>query len=140
MVNRTLILDRLDLLKEYLTELKKIRDLPKQQVINDSLYLAAVESYLRRSLEVIFDLGRHILAKTGKSELALEYKSIANGLMEAGIVNNNLGEKLVLMAGYRNRLVHLYNLVSKEELMEIIEHDLGDLEEFLQQIYQYIGG
>ncbi|WP_236608264.1 DUF86 domain-containing protein [Dictyoglomus thermophilum] len=35
----------------------------------------------------------------------MEYKSIAKGLVEVGVADKDLGEKLVQMVGYRNRLV-----------------------------------
>jgi len=35
----------------------------------------------------------------------------AKGLFELGIVDKDLEEKLIQMAGYRNRLVHMYHLV-----------------------------
>ena len=38
------------------------------------------------------------------------------------------------MSGYRNRMVHLYNLVTDEELYEIITSNLKDIEEFVSEI------
>ena len=45
----------------------------------DARNAAAAESYLRRALEALFDLGRHILAKAFATAPA-EYKQIAEGL------------------------------------------------------------
>lgn len=42
------------------------------------------------------------------------------------------------MAGYRNRLVHLYNQVSEEELYEIIRNNLKDLKYFVEQVMEYL--
>jgi len=44
---------------------------------------AAGESFLRRILEAIFDIGRHILAKRGHLDLSSEYKSIVKGLVKS---------------------------------------------------------
>jgi len=71
-------------------------------------------------------------------DLSTEYKSIAKGLGEIGIINKELSEKLAQMAGYRNRLVHLYNLISDEELYNIITSDLKDIEDFVSAIKKYI--
>ena len=86
--------------------------------------IAAAESYLRRSLEAIFDAGRHVVAKTGPLSMAAEYKAIARALSDRGFVDRPLGDTLIKMAGYRNRLVHLYAEVSAEELYEIISAHL----------------
>jgi len=140
MINKQFINERLILIDSFLRELYKLASLDKDSFISDKKNVAAAESFLRRTLEAIFDIGRHILAKTGYIELSTEYKSIAKGLGEKGIVNKNLSERLTRMAGYRNRLVHLYNLVSDEELYEIITSDLKDIEDFISAIKKYISG
>src|SRR3990172_9952062 len=75
-------------------------------IVNMSIYLCAV-IYLRKSLEAVFDIGRHILAKTyGFREI--EYKAIARELGNRGVISEGLSEVLIQMAGYRNRMVHFY--------------------------------
>ena len=109
-----------------------------EKIFKKGLYSGAAESFLRRSLEAIFDIGRHILAKTGHIDLATEYKSIAKGLVTKGIVDDGLGHKLLQMAGYRNRMVHLYSVITNEELYEIINNDLNDIYDFVKSIKKYL--
>ncbi len=99
MINKQFINERLILIDSFLRELYKLASLDKDSFISDKKNVAAAESFLRRTLEAIFDIGRHILAKTGYIELSTEYKSIAKGLGEKGIVNKNLSERLTRMAG-----------------------------------------
>ena len=127
MINKTLIGQRLSLILEYYNQLAKFAEKTREEFLADKILVAATESYLRRILESIFDIGRHILAKNTRVDLAQEYKGIAKGLGELKVVNQDLSKKLVQMAGYRNRLVHLYNLVTDEELYYIIKNDLGDI-------------
>jgi uncharacterized protein YutE (UPF0331/DUF86 family) len=82
---------------------------------------AAAESYLRRALEALLDLGRHILAK-GLGEGTLEYRQIALALRRAGVVDEAQGTALYDMAGYRNRLTHFYDEVSTAELYDVCAH------------------
>ncbi|MEN3203741.1 MAG: DUF86 domain-containing protein [Atribacterota bacterium] len=138
MVNKQFIAQRLVLIDFFLRELYKLSALDKASFLSDTRNPAAGESFLRRALEAIFDVGRHILAKTGYMEMATEYKAIAQGLKEAGIVDEALSKKLVQMAGYRNRLVHLYNLVSDEELYTVICSNLKDIEDFIAAIKRYV--
>lgn len=49
----------------------------------DTRNVAATESYLRRALEALFDIGRHILAKAFSMAPA-EYKQIAEALTKKG--------------------------------------------------------
>lgn len=138
MINKQLIIDRLVLIDGYLKELRILASLDKDSFLNDKKNAAAAESFLRRSLEAIFDIGRHILAKTGNIDLSTEYKAIAKGLGEKGFVGSETSKKLVEMAGYRNRMVHLYNMVSEEELYSIITSELKDIEKFITEIKKNI--
>ena len=88
---------------------------------------AAAESYLRRGLEALLDLGRHVLAK-GFAVSAAEYKEIAGRLEEVGVLVDADRQVLSRLAGYRNRLVHFYDEISERELYEICAAQLGDVE------------
>lgn len=92
----------------------------------DPRMVAAGESFLRRSLEALFDIGRHILAK-GFGEPAAEYKEIAQKLEERGVLGAEQGERLRAMAGYRNRLVHFYDEVTPAELYGILTEHIEDV-------------
>lgn len=134
MINLVLIEQRLGLISGYMTRLAELASIPEEQFLRDPMLVAAAESFLRRTLEAVFDVGRHILAKSGFLDLASEYKSIARGLAERGFIEAGLADVLVEMAGYRNRMVHLYNEVTAEELRSIIVNHLGDIREYTRQI------
>jgi len=74
-VNKLLVRQRLAYIDGQRQELARMRTLPLTEFI-EPRNAAAAETFLRRSLEAVFDIGRHILAKTGHGELAQEYKSI----------------------------------------------------------------
>lgn len=85
-----------------------VRSLPlgsEAELVADPRMVAAGESFLRRGLEALFDLGRHVLAK-GFGDPVTEYKAIAQRLGELGVLDPEQTERLRTMAGYRNRLVH----------------------------------
>ncbi len=103
----------------------------------DPRNLAAAESYLRRCLEALLDLGRHVLAK-GFGQAVIEYKEIAIALTAAGVLNQAEGRLLRDLAGYRNRLVHFYDEVSEQELYEIVTQRLSDVELILAAIIGWI--
>lgn len=123
----------------YLAELEQLAQNSFAEFSADKIKTGAAESYLRRSLEAIFDIGRHLLAKSGHLDLATEYKAIARGLSQLNYLTPDLSIKLVQMAGYRNRLVHLYHEITDEELYEIIKNDLDDIRGFVQQIREILG-
>jgi len=121
----------------FLAELREFSAMSREEFLADKRNPAATESYLRRCLEAVFDLSRHILAKSyGFKEL--EYKKIASSLGENGIVDSDFSETLVKMAGYRNRMVHLYNEISPAELHEIIQTHLSDIDQFMREIIGFL--
>jgi len=98
---------------------------------------AAAESYLRRSLEALFDLGRHILAK-GFGKGITEYKETALELMNRGLIGKTNAASMKILAGYRNRMVHFYNEISERELFDICTSQLSDIESVLMEINGWI--
>jgi len=138
LINKQFINERLLLIHSFLKELQDLATLDKNSFLSQKRNVAAAESFLRRTLEAIFDIGRHILSKTDHIDLSTEYKSIAKGLIEIGIVDKKLGETLIQMAGYRNRLVHMYNIISDEELYQVIQSNTKDIENFVSEVKKYL--
>lgn len=106
--------------------LAQLRALPTedfQTFRSDPRNLAAAESYLRRALEALLDLGRHVLSK-GFARPVTEYGEIASVLVSVGILNEEQGRLLRQMAGYRNRMVHFYHEISERELYDILTTEL----------------
>jgi len=99
--------------------------------------VAAAESYVRRALEALLDLGRHVLGK-GLGKGALEYKQVAVALQGAGVLDERTGSALVEMAGYRNRLVHFYDEVGAGELYEICTRRVGDVRDVREQLLAWL--
>jgi uncharacterized protein YutE (UPF0331/DUF86 family) len=133
-VSKRIVVDRLDLIDSLLRD---IQDLPlrsQKAFFADRRNIWAAESCLRRSLEALFDIGRHILAR-GYGLGVSEYKEIAIRLHERDVLDESESKLLQVLAGYRNRLVHFYHEVSDDELFEICSNQLGDLE-LIQSTYR----
>jgi uncharacterized protein YutE (UPF0331/DUF86 family) len=117
-----------------------IRDLPlqnKKDFLKNKHNIAAAESYLRRALEALFDIGRHILARRF-AHPATEYKEIAAGLLERKVIPAKDAELLRQMAGYRNRMVHFYHEISAEELFDICAHHLDKIKLVLDLLVRWL--
>lgn len=122
------------------TMLARIRELPVEDAglfFADPRNALACESCLRRALEAMLDLGRHILAK--RFGVAVEeYKEIGPALAERQVITEANARLFRIMAGYRNRMVHFYHEVSGEEIREICADNLGDVEAALDAVKQWI--
>ena len=138
MIKRDMVCERLSIIQDAIAVLERLSTPSKDEFASDFRNPAAAESYLRRALEATFDVGRHLLAASGHASLAAEYKSIARGLGQREVVSSDLAARLGLMAGYRNRLVHLYAQVTPSELHAIISANLPDLSRFVLAIESYL--
>jgi uncharacterized protein YutE (UPF0331/DUF86 family) len=103
----------------------------------DPRMVAAGESFLRRSLEGLLDLGRHVLAK-GFGQVVPDYAAVAAELANRGILPPETAAKLRLMARYRNRMVHFYDDVTPPELYGILTKERQDVEEVLAAIQRWL--
>ena len=98
---------------------------------------AAAESYLRRALESLLDLGRHLLAKRF-GVAAVEYREIAVKLGELGVLSPEESVLMRDMAGYRNRMVHFYDEITVDELFDIAADRLPDVDRVLDALLGWI--
>ncbi|GBE35787.1 hypothetical protein BMS3Bbin06_02331 [bacterium BMS3Bbin06] len=137
-LNMEMLTGRIDAVRVALSRLKELSRLSREEFLEDYKNPASAETFIRHCIEAVFDIGRHILAKTGKVRLTHEYKNIAKGLGETGVISQPLMYKLMEMAGYRNRIVHLYHEITDEELYEIIQNDLKDIEQFILEIGAFL--
>lgn len=125
-VSRKVLLDRIEWIDRMIAG---IRSLPLQSLEafkRDQRNIWSAESCLRRSLEAVFDIARHLLAK-GFAIGVSEYKETAERLAECGVLSAKESELMKVLAGYRNRLVHFYHEVNMEELYEICSSRLDDV-------------
>jgi len=131
------ILELLRYMENCIQELKPFSTMTREEFLSDRRNPPFVESYLRRSLEVFFDIGRYILSKTyGFKEI--EYRAIAKELGKRQMITFELSDELSKMAGYRNRMVHFYKEVTPEELYGIVVNDPKDFDRFAKEIVAFI--
>ncbi len=125
-IKEKIVAQRLGWIEEML---RHIRALPLETYdlfVADPRNIAAADSYLRRALEALMDLGRHIVAK-GFGRAVTEYRDIARQLLSVGALNEEETRRMGELAGFRNRLVHFYAEVTHQELYRICSTQLEDV-------------
>jgi uncharacterized protein YutE (UPF0331/DUF86 family) len=123
-------------ISQVMDSLKDLHLEEKASFLTDRHKIAAAESYLRRALEALFDIGRHVLAKRFAYP-ATEYKEIAKGLSENKVLIEKEAELMRKMAGYRNRMVHFYHEITPEELHEICLYHISEIKLLADKLVQW---
>lgn len=136
-LNETVVLERIRWARKMIASIKDLPLHSFETFTTKSHITAAADSYLRRGLEALLDLGRHLLAK-GFGVAPAEYKAIARELEQQAVLTRQQAQLLEQMAGYRNRMVHFYHNISDRELYEICSQRLGEIEIVLTAIEGWI--
>ncbi|HEV8237991.1 MAG TPA: HepT-like ribonuclease domain-containing protein [Thermoanaerobaculia bacterium] len=119
--------DRLQAVTEYLKQLRELPAASRDEFVADHRNPNSAESLLRRALEALLDVTRHLLAK-GHGRGALEYGEVARLAGELGLIEDAaLAMRFGEMARFRNRLTHFYREVTGEELYAIVANELDDI-------------
>ncbi len=133
-INLKIVADRLDLVTACLADLRRLPTGSLEEFRSDWRNPAAAESELRRAIEAILDVARHLLARAFGIG-ALEYREVAKLAGENNLVTDiRLRERFLAIAGFRNRLTHMYSDVTSEELFGIVRDGLGDLENLAEEL------
>lgn len=139
MLNRHLILERLDMLRNSVNRLNKFMELSAEAFLANPDNYAIAEHHLRRALECVLDIGRHIVVKKGLGR-PRDYRSIIEILGQHQVLPPAFARSIMGMAGYRNPLVHGYAEVTGQEMYRIVTTRLEDFARFAGYILEYLEG
>ena len=105
----------------------------------DHLKQDAIALNMQRACEQAIDLANYTIRKK-KLGLPKESRESFLLLAEDGILPRELAIKLGKMVGFRNTLVHEYQELDLDLMVEVIEHHLDDLIDFTNFILQEFTG
>lgn len=137
MIDPKVIDSRLLKLKEYVKYLREASSLSLDEFKDDPRNYGSVERFLQVAIECCIDIGNHIISRLGLKRPD-EYRDVFVILGDAGVIPADFAQELVPMASFRNRLVHLYWTVDKDEVYRILQTRLGDFDKFAEHIVKFV--
>jgi uncharacterized protein YutE (UPF0331/DUF86 family) len=137
LINEKVVVFKLETIAKMLSGIGDLPIASEREFSVEDINVAAAESYLRRALEALLDLGRHVLAK-GFGIAVPEYAAIGKELGARSVLPKDIADKLMAMAGYRNRLVHGYDEVTPKELYRILTTELTDIKDASEAFKKWI--
>jgi uncharacterized protein YutE (UPF0331/DUF86 family) len=116
-LNISTIQDKLFRLKENINFIQDILKSTDKEIINSPSLYFGLEHLLQLSIQIILDIGSHILAEEFK-ENPSTYQDIIVYLGKNGIIEDTFADSQSEMAKFRNKLVHDYDTIDKEKVVE----------------------
>ncbi|WP_290724274.1 DUF86 domain-containing protein [Archaeoglobus sp.] len=113
--------------------LRELSELPKDEFLSNPHYVASAKYFLIVAIEAATDICNHIISRN-KLRVPEDYADTFRVMKEAGFFDDEFAERLMRMARFRNRLVHIYWNVDDELIYEILQGDIEDLEEFIDRL------
>jgi len=135
MSNLTVIETKISHIQKYLRQLERYKQFSEQEIVSDPDRKGALERYLYLAVQAAIDLGEVVIAFKNFRRPGT-YTEIFYILAEADFISQELSEKLVSMAKFRNVVAHDYEAVDFGIVYDALNNRLGDVEEFIQKIRQ----
>lgn len=136
-LEREIIEGKFDVIDRNLRFLEEIKTLSPDQFVESYRDIQAAKYSLLEIMEACVDIANYIISVKGFRR-AEEYSEMFKVLKEEGVIAKELATKLEDMARFRNLLVHRYGEVDNRRVLEIITHNLKEIEEFEREIEKFI--
>lgn len=135
------VIEHLKLLNKYCLLLAEIKKRNKDDFMKDQILQGSAERFLQLAIESCLNVGNRILSLyqfDKPTDTPETYADIFILLGTLGVIDKVFCDRLVKMAKFRNRLVHLYWEIEKDKLYEIIQDNLEDFTIFRQSILDFL--
>lgn len=136
------IKEHLKYLHRYLLLLEDARKIAFEKFQQDPVLRGSSERYLQLAIESCLNIGNRLLALSQLENPVKPpetYADIFRELFNIGVLEDrDFMERLMLMAKFRNRLVHLYWELDELTVYQILQDYISDLKQFEKTVVAYM--
>ncbi|NVM21529.1 MAG: DUF86 domain-containing protein [Desulfobacterales bacterium] len=135
------IKEHLKHLNKYYLLLLKAREASSDIFLKDELLQGSSERFLQLAIESCLNVGNRLISLHQFEEPVSTpetYADIFREMESIGIIDSALCNRLVKMAKFRNRLVHLYWDIDGELVYQFIQENLEDFTIFREKVIEYL--
>lgn len=136
MTDRALLEKKLARIETSLQELRRL--VTPEEVVADVRAERFAEHTLQIAIQAALDVASHLVSAERLGE-ARTNRELFEIVARAGWVPADLLDDLRRIAGFRNLLVHGYDVVDPRVVAEVLAHRLGDLDAFVAAIRARLG-
>jgi uncharacterized protein YutE (UPF0331/DUF86 family) len=129
------ILRKLQALDQSLAELRSLGEVTVQALEEDWRVLRAVERNLQVLVEIVIDVCQRLISLSHQTPAATGTEAVERCIQLGALSRNIAYEKMV---GFRNFIVHRYERVDVEILVDMVNRRLEDFERFRNEVLDYV--
>ena len=137
MIDRIFIETKLSYIQAYYQELEGVLGYSDHEIKSDILKLRALERIIQLVVDEIIDINNHIIRYV-QLRVPEDFQSTFLILAENKILPEEFARRIAPVVGLRNRLVHRYEKVAVEILLNTIRKSKEDFKEYVKHILLYL--
>ncbi len=134
-VDHEKIRQKLHYMRDKLKMLEGFKGMDKKSFISEPYLEDAAIRMLQVVIEAMLDICAHIIAREGWG-LAKTYVEIIELAVNNKLIDAEQAGTYKNMARFRNRVIHLYDQVDTDEIMNIINNHLDDFKPFMAVVIE----
>lgn len=135
-IDKELIQQKIHNIQNCLNSIKQYTNLDPSK-LEDQMIQDAVIINLERAIQACIDMASHIVSRKALG-VPSSMKENFTLLGKNRIIELNIANKLEKMVGFRNIVVHNYDVVELNILKEIVKSHLKDFEDYYSQVLESI--
>ena len=125
---------KIDLIAEAVCQLRDLENLSLERLHSDYFLKRGIERTLQVAIESVIDIASRINSLLGAPPAATSFRAL--GVLEEKKVIQN-AHRYRKMIQFRNFVVHRYESIDDEILLEIIDNHLSQFDDFVREIQAY---
>jgi len=137
MVDETLILRKLAELEEYASQIEGFRAIAIKEYRKDWKSQRIIERTLQMMIETCVDIAGHIISDQ-KFRIPNSYADTFRVLNENGIMAEDLCKTMEKISKFRNVIVHHYDRVDAEIVIDILRNRINDFSRYRDVIVSWL--
>jgi uncharacterized protein YutE (UPF0331/DUF86 family) len=137
MIDKRFVEAKLSYIHSYYQELEDVLAYSDQEIKGDILMLRALERIIQLIVDEITDINNHII-RYAQLRVPEDFQGAFLILAENKILPEGFSKSMAPVVGLRNRLVHRYEKIDVEILLDTIRKSKDDFKQYVKHILEYL--
>lgn len=138
MIDKEILLSKADKVHRHAKRVKEKRPASMQEFLSALDLQDIILFNLQMAIQNCIDMASHVISDEGLG-VPGSTNEMFYLLQENGYIPQDLTEKMVAAAGFRNLVVHEYSKLDLEEVYKIARDHIDDLPEFVKALLDRVG-